>query len=55
MNPQLAFDVQLSVIVPAYNEEDRIAYGISQIIEFLQSKQKHSNNPGIALNYFIYC
>jgi dolichyl-phosphate beta-glucosyltransferase len=42
MNPQLAFDVQLSVIVPAYNEEDRIESGIKQILEFLQSKQKHT-------------
>ena len=42
MNQQLAFDVQLSVIVPAYNEEDRIASGIRQILEFLQSKQKHT-------------
>lgn len=40
MNRQLASDVQLSVIVPVYNEEDRIASGIKEILEFLQSEQK---------------
>ena len=40
MNRQLTSDVQLSVIVPVYNEEDRIASGIKEILEFLQSEQK---------------
>ena len=39
MKSQSTTDVQLSVIVPAYNEEDRIASGIKEILEFLQSEQ----------------